>query len=144
VKKDSNEKLSRASGNMLALLLAIVWIVFLWLIERSFYPHLGGIQTPVFYLLYIGPIVFLVSSGDYLMYRRKLGGVEAARGIIGLKSFFLGILIWLPVTVVLLFVQWDGPWQLSPIGGLLTMIAIYLLWEKSAVRKNSPANAEQE
>ena len=50
------------------------------------------------------------------MYQRELGGFEVIRGVIGLKSSFLGILIWLPVTVVLFSLQWDGPWQLSPIG----------------------------
>ena len=129
---------------MLGLLLAIAWIAFLWFVGRTFFPHLGGIQNPIINWLYIGPMMFLIYSGDYLMYRRKVGGVEAVRGIVGLKSSFLGTLIWLPVTVVLFFMQWDGPWQLSPIGGLLTMIAVYLLWERSAVRKNFPVNVEQE
>jgi len=60
---DSNEKSSRAGGAVLGVLLAIAWIVLLWFVERTFFPHLDGIQNPVVNWLYIGPMMFLSPLG---------------------------------------------------------------------------------
>ncbi|MDD2472816.1 MULTISPECIES: hypothetical protein [unclassified Methanoculleus] len=135
MKTDSNERPSRAGGAVLGLLLAITWIVLiLLLVERIFFPHQGGgIQNPVINWLYIGPMVFLVCAGNYLMYQRKVGGTEAARGAAELKILFFGVLLWFPVTLALFLMQWGGHGQLSSMVGLLTMLimlAIYTLWER--------------
>ncbi len=149
MKIDSNESPNKVGvttlGVLLGGLLMVVWVGLLWFIGHTLFPHQSIIsQNPVVDWLYIGPMPFLAIAGNYLMYHRRSGGVEPLQVTVELKSIFLGILIWFPITVILYFMQWDGPWQLSPIGGLLTMIIVTFLWKRSTTRRGPHENAGQE
>ncbi len=140
-----DKNFSRAAGTALGILLIIIWLAFLWFAGRTIFPHQSFTQNPVITWLYIGSVLFLFLAGDYLMYRRKLGGAETTCATVELKSFLLGFLLWLfAMGVLVSFMQWDVPYLLNGLGGLLTMAVVYLLWKRSATRRNPHANAGQE
>ncbi len=121
------------------------WIVLiLLLVERIFFPHQdGGIQNPVINWLYIGPMVFLVCAGNYLLYSRKVGGIETVRTVIALKSFLLCFLLWFPVLGVIHLGQYDIPDPVRQFGGFLLFLIVYPIWDWSATRRNPHTSAEQ-
>lgn len=76
----------------------------------------------------IGLIPFFVSLGVYLLYYRKLGGVEAARSLIALKGVLFGFAIWF--VVIWLFLMESGiSYMLVDAGGFLIIIALILIFE---------------
>jgi len=105
------------------------------LIERAIFPPQSLsyiIQNPLIAWLNIGLILFFVYAGNYLLYSRKLGGIETVRSMIFLKSSILGFLIWLSVIGILFFMRCDVPYLINGFGGFLTIIVVYVLWNKVA------------
>jgi len=122
-------------GIAFGLILYIVWIAFLISIERAIFPpqSLGYIvQIPLIMWLHMGLIPFFLIAGNYLLYSRKLGGIETIRVEVGLKSCLLGFLIWLSVMGILFFMRCDVPYLINGFGGFLIIIVVYFLWNKVA------------
>ncbi len=98
------DKYDKELGFVFGLLLVIIWIALLLFIENAFFPRQGLWQNPFTAWLTLGLLPFVMMSGDHLIYRRKLGGIETVRSVIGLKSNLLGFLLWFPVLGI--FASW--------------------------------------
>jgi len=125
-------KLNRIIGPIFGVLLCIIWIAFLISIERVIFPHQSFVHKPLIAWLNMGLIPFFVNAGNYLLYSRKLGNIETVRSMIFLKSCLLGFLIWLSVIGILYFMRCDVPYLINGFGGFLTIIVVYVLWNKVA------------
>ncbi|HOI14109.1 MAG TPA: hypothetical protein PLG75_09630 [Methanoculleus sp.] len=137
------DKYDKDLGFILGILLVIIWIALLFLIGQALFPRQIFTENPFRAWINVGLIPFVIMSGNYLIYYRKLGGIETVRSVIGLKSNLLGFLLCFAVLVVLHLAGYTLPYQINAIGGLLVILVLYLAWDWSATRRKPHAGAEQ-
>lgn len=128
------DNIDKNVGPFFGLFLCIIWLAILFFIEGGLYPNQNLMTKPLFSWINLGLLPFFVTAGSYLMYYRKLGGIEAFRSLLGLKNYLIGFVIWL--IVILLFFRDSGiSYMLIVLGGYLTIIAILLIGDRNAKRK---------
>jgi hypothetical protein len=137
------DKYDRELGVIFGILLVIIWIALLLFVGQALLPRQVFTEKPFRAWLTVGLIPFIIMAGNYLIYHRKLGGTETVRSVIGLKSNLLGFLLWFGVLGVLYLAGYSLPYQVNGIGGLLTILALYLAWDWSATRRNPQPVMEQ-
>lgn len=97
------DRYDKELGLIFGVLLVIIWIALLLFVENALFPRQDFWQNPFIAWMNVGLLPFVMMSGDHLIYRRKLGGIETVRSVIGLKSNLLGFLLWFPVLGILYF-----------------------------------------
>ncbi|KAF5081885.1 hypothetical protein [Methanoculleus horonobensis] len=137
------DKYDRELGAIFGVLLVIIWIALLFLIGQALFPRQVFTQNPFRAWFTLGLIPFVAYAGNYLLYTRKLGGIETVRSVIWLKSNFLGFLLWFAVLGVLYLAGYAIPYQTNGVGGLLTILVLYLAWDWSVMRRKPRVDAEQ-
>lgn len=137
------DKYDKDLGFIFGVLLVIIWIALLFLIGQAIFPRQSFMENPFLAWLNVGLILFVIMAGNYLIYHRKLGGIETFRSVIGLKSNLLGFLLWFAVLGVLHLAGYTLSYQVNGVGGLLTILILYLAWDWSATRRKPHASAEQ-
>lgn len=137
------DKYDKELGLIFGVLLVIIWITLLLFVENALFPRQDLWQNPFIAWLNVGLLPFVMMAGDHLIYRRKLDGVETVRSVIGLKSNLLGFLLWFPVLGILHLGGYALPYQVNGVGGLLTILVLYLAWDWSATRRNPQPAMEQ-
>jgi hypothetical protein len=137
------DKYDKELGLIFGVLLVVIWIALLLFVQNALFPCQVFRQNPFTAWLTLGLIPFVIMAGNYLIYHRKLGGIETVRSLIGLKSNLLVFLLWFGVLVVLHLGGYTIPYQVNAIGGLLTILVLCLAWDWSATRRKPRANAEQ-
>jgi len=95
------DKYDKELGFILGVLLVIIWIALLLFVQDAVFLRQSFMENPFTAWLTLGLIPFVIIAGNYLIYHRKLGGLETARSVIGLKSNLLGFLLWFGVLGVL-------------------------------------------
>ncbi|KUK68403.1 MAG: hypothetical protein XE11_2669 [Methanomicrobiales archaeon 53_19] len=139
-----SNKIDKAIGPIFGVLLAIIWVALLFLIEGILFSHQDFMDNPFIAWFNLGLVPFFVYAGNYLLYSRKLGGIETNRAVIMLKSWILCFLLWFPVLGVIYLGQYDVPDPIEKWGALLLAPVVYLAWDWSATRRKSHANAGRE
>jgi hypothetical protein len=137
------DKLDKTMGPIFGGLLAIIWVALLYFIEQAIFSPQSLYRNPFIAWLNLGLVPFFVYAGNYLLYSRKVGGIETVRTVIALKSFFLCFLLWFPVLGVIHLGQYDIPDPVKQFGGFLLFLVVYPAWDWSATRRNPHTSAEQ-
>jgi hypothetical protein len=137
------DRYDKELGLIFGVLLVIIWIALLLFVENALFPRQDFWQNPFIAWMNVGLLPFVMMSGDHLIYRRKLGGIETVRSVIGLKSNLLGFLLWFPILGILYLEGYTPSYQANGVGGLLTILVLYLAWDRSATRRNSHTSVEQ-
>ena len=137
------DKYDKELGFVFGILLVIIWIALLLFVQNALFPRQSFTENPFMAWLTVGFIPFVMMAGNYLIYHRKLGGTETVRSVIGLKSNFLGFLLWFAVLGVLHLAGYAPPYQANAIGGLLVILVLYLAWDRSATRRKTRVGTEQ-
>lgn len=139
-----SSKLDKVIGPIFGVLLAVIWVALLFFVERALFSPQSLYRNPFIAWLNLGLIPFFVYAGNYLLYSRKVGGIETVRAVIVLKSFLLCFLLWFPVLGAIYLGQYDVPDLIKQFGGFLMFLVVYPVWDWSATRRKSHANAGQE
>jgi len=137
------DKYDKDLGFIFGILLVIIWIALLIFVETTLFPRQNFWQNPFISWLNVGLLPFVGMAGNYLIYHRKLGGIETVRSVIGLKSNLLGFLLWFAVLGVLHLAGYAVPYQVNGVGGLLVVLVLYLAWDWSATRRDPHASTGQ-
>lgn len=137
------DKYDKDLGFILGILLVIIWIALLLFVQNALFPRQVFTENPFTAWLTVGLIPFVAMAGNYLIYHRKLGGIETVRSVIGLKSNLLGFLLWFTILGVLHLTGYTLSYQINAIGGLLVILVLYLAWDWSATRRKPHTSAEQ-
>lgn len=127
------DRTDRIMGAVFGILLCILWILIVLFVEGRLYPDQNLVKNPLISWVNIGLIPFLAVAGNHLIYYRKLGGVETAQSLAGLKSYLAGFAIW--AVVIGFFLMDSGiSYMTLNIVGFLFIIAIVLIYERKVKR----------
>lgn len=121
------DKYDKDLGFILGVLLVIIWIALSLFVQNALFPRQNFTENPFTAWLTLGLMPFVILAGNHLIYRRKLGGIETVRSVIGLKSNLLGFLLWFLVLGVLhsqampsptRSTGWGGSYDSHPVPGM--------------------------
>ncbi|WP_292521442.1 hypothetical protein [Methanoculleus sp.] len=113
------DKYDKDLGFILGVLLVIIWIALSLFVQNALFPRQNFTENPFTAWLTLGLMPFVILAGNHLIYRRKLGGIETVRSVIGLKSNLLGFLLWFLVLGVLHLAGYAISYQVNGVGGFL-------------------------
>ncbi|WP_342676990.1 hypothetical protein [Methanofollis sp. UBA420] len=91
----------KALGVLFGVILYGIWALALTYLCALFVPARTMIDSQTVWWFIVGPVIFFVVAGRYLLYDRRAGRRQETEGRLGMMSALSGFIIWLLVVTAL-------------------------------------------